>query len=96
MYSQKDVSLINIRFALVYGCVGVGQPSSSVVMGIEADIVKDSSLPKHISFPPRVWRSAVRRVAMLRTITEGKGIFRLGGSGRRVLKTNVGIWWQLV
>ncbi len=72
LYSQKGVSLRNIRFALVYGCVGVGQPSSSVVMGIEKDIVEDSSLPDHISGLPRGWRYAVRRVAMLRAITEGQ------------------------
>jgi hypothetical protein len=72
VYSQKGVSLINIRFALVYGCVGVGQPSSSVVMGIEEDIVEDSSLLDHIFGPPRGLRSAVRRVGMLRAITEGQ------------------------
>ncbi len=29
MYSQKGVSLRNIQFAHVYGCVGVGQPNNS-------------------------------------------------------------------
>ncbi len=29
------MSLSRARFILVYGCLGVGQPSSSVVMGIE-------------------------------------------------------------
>jgi hypothetical protein len=66
------MSLRNFRFARVYGCVGVGQPSSSVVMGIEEDIVEDCSLPDHVSGPPRGWRSAVRRVAMLRAITQGQ------------------------
>ncbi len=42
LYSQKGVSLRNIWFAHVYGCVGIGQPSSFVVMGIEEDIVEDS------------------------------------------------------
>ncbi len=49
MYSQKDVSLRDTRFALVYGYMGVGQPSSYLVMGIEEDIVEYSSLPNHIS-----------------------------------------------
>ncbi len=72
LYSQKGASLRNILFAHVYGCVVVGQPSSSAVMGIEEDIVEDNSLPDHISGPPRGWRSAVRRAAMLRAITEGR------------------------
>jgi hypothetical protein len=66
------VSLLNIRFTRVYGCVGVGHPSSSVVIGIEVDRVEDISFPDHISGPPSGWRSAVRRVAMLRAITEGQ------------------------
>ncbi len=49
MYSQKGVSLRNIRFAHVYDCVGVGQPSSYVVMDIEENIVEDSELPNRIS-----------------------------------------------
>jgi hypothetical protein len=56
----------------VYGCVGVGYPSSSVVIGIEEDRVEDISCPDHISGPPRGWMSAVRRGAMLRAITEGQ------------------------
>ncbi len=35
VFSQNGVSLSRILFTRVYGCVGVGQPSSSVVMGIE-------------------------------------------------------------
>ena len=66
------MSLLNIRFTRVYGCVGVGHPSSSVVIGIEVDRVEDISFPDHISGPPSGWRSAVRRVAMLRAITEGQ------------------------
>jgi hypothetical protein len=72
LYSQKRASLRNIRFAHVYGCVGVGQQSSSVVTGIEEDIVEDILFPDHISGPSRGSRSAVRRVAMLRAITEGQ------------------------
>ncbi len=72
MYSQKGVSLINIRFARVYGCVGVGHSSSSVMIGIEEDRVEDIPFPDHISGPPRGLRSAVRRVAILRAITEGQ------------------------
>ncbi len=72
LYSQKGVILLSIRFTRMYGCVGMGHPFSSMVIGIEEDRVKDSSFPDHISGPPREWRSAVRRVAMLRAITEGQ------------------------
>ncbi len=70
LHSQKGVSLLNIRFTRVYDCVGVEQPSSSVVMSIEEDRGEDSSFPDNISGPPSGWRSAVRRVAMLRAIAE--------------------------
>ncbi len=70
--SQKGVSLSRIRITLVYGCLGVGQPSSSVVMGVEEVREEEVSFPGHISGPPRGWRSAVRRVAMLRAITDGQ------------------------
>jgi hypothetical protein len=72
LFSQKGASLNNIRFTRVYGCVRVGQPSSSVVMGIEEVREEDISFPDHISGPSRGWRSAVRRVAMLRAITDGQ------------------------
>ena len=64
--------MFNIRFTRVYGFVCVGHPSSSVVIGIEEDKVEDISFPDHISGPPRGWRSAVRRLTMLRAITEGQ------------------------
>ena len=97
LYSQKGVSLLSIRLAFVYGCLGVGQPSSSVEIGIEEDKVEDISLPDHISGPPRGWRSAVRRVAIFRAIIRrGRGVVPLGGSGRRVLEASAEIWWQLV
>ena len=64
--------------------MGVGQPSSSVVIGIEEDKVEDISFPDHISGPPRGWRSAVRRVAMLRAIMEGQR----GRSPRREWKAS--------
>ncbi len=35
LVSQKSVSLSKIRLTGVYGCVIVGQPSSSVMLGIE-------------------------------------------------------------
>ena len=66
------MSLRNLRLTRVYGCVDVGHSSSSVVIGIDVDRVEDISFPDHISGPPRGWRSAVRRVAMLRAITEGQ------------------------
>ena len=72
LYSQKGVSLLSIRLTFVYGCLGVGQPSSYVEMGIEEDKVEDISLPDHISGPPMGWRSAVSRVAIFRAITEGQ------------------------
>ena len=71
MCSQKGVSLSKIRLTRVYGCVVVGHPSSSVVMGMEEISEEEISFPDHISGPPRGWRSAVRSVAMLRAITEG-------------------------
>ncbi len=69
--SQNGVSLSRILFTRVYGCVGVGQPSSSVVMGIKEVREEDISFPDHISGPPSGWRSAVRRVAMLRAMNDG-------------------------
>jgi hypothetical protein len=41
LYSQKGVSLLNVRFTRVCGCMGVGRPSSSVVIGIAEDRVED-------------------------------------------------------
>ena len=66
------MSLLSIRFTGVYGCMGVGHPSSSVVIGIKEDSVEYISLSDHISGPPSGWRSAVRRVAMLRAIIDGQ------------------------
>ncbi len=66
------MSLFNIRFTRVHGCVGVRHPSSSVAIGIEEDRVEDIPFPDHMSGLPRGWRSSVRRVAMLRAVTEGK------------------------
>jgi hypothetical protein len=70
--SQKGVSRSRIRFTLVYGCLGVGQPFSSVVMGVEEVREKEISFLDHISGPPRGWRLAVRREAILRAITDGQ------------------------
>ncbi len=70
--SQKGVSRSRIRFTLVYDCLGVGQPSSSAVMRIEEVREKEISFPDHFSGPPRGWRSAMRRVAILRAITDGQ------------------------
>jgi hypothetical protein len=68
--SQNGVSRSRIRFTFVYGWLGVGQPFSSVVMGIVEVREKEISFPDHISGPPRGWRSAVRRVAILRAIAD--------------------------
>ena len=70
--SQNGVSRSRIRFTFVYGWLGDGQPSSSVLMGIDAVRDREISFPDHISGPPRGWRSAVRRVAILRAITDGQ------------------------
>ncbi len=72
LFSQKGVSLSRILFTCVYGCVGVGKLSSSVVIGVEDVREEDISFPGHISGPPRGRRSAVRRVAMLRAMTDGQ------------------------
>jgi hypothetical protein len=40
LYSHKGMSLLNIRLTRVYGCVGVGHWSSSMVIGIEVDRVE--------------------------------------------------------
>ncbi len=61
-----------MRFTRVYGCVGVGHPSSSTVMGIKEDRVDDSSFRDQILGPLRGWRSAVKRVATFRAIAEGQ------------------------
>ncbi len=50
LFSQKGVSLSRIMFTCVYGCVGVGQLSSSVVIGIEEVREEDISFPDHIYF----------------------------------------------
>ena len=72
LFSQKGVSLSRIRLTSVYGCVIVGQPSSSVVIGIEEVSEEEISFPDHISGPPSGWSSAVSSVAMLRAMTEGQ------------------------
>ena len=71
LFSQNGGSLNKIRLTGVYGCAIVGQPSSSVVMGIEEISDEESSFPDHISGPPSGWSSAVSSVAMLRAMTEG-------------------------
>ena len=60
-----------IRLTRVYGCMTVGQPSLSVIIGIEEVSEEEISFPDHISGPPSGRRSAVRSVAMLRAMTEG-------------------------
>ncbi len=67
----EGCELSRIRLTSVYGCVIVGQPSSSVVIGIEEVSEEDISFPDHISGPPSGWRSAVSSVAMLRAMNEG-------------------------
>ena len=55
--------------------------------------MEDISLPDHISGPPRAWRSAVRRVAIFRAITEGQR----GRPPRWEWKANSrGQYWNLV
>jgi hypothetical protein len=61
-----------MRFIGVYSCEGVGQSSSSVVMGISVITVVDIGLPNQISGPPSGWRSVAISVSMLRAIMEGQ------------------------
>jgi hypothetical protein len=65
-------------------------------MGIEEVREEDISFPEHISGPPRGWRSAVRRVAMLRAMTDGQSGLPPRGSGRQVLMGSVGICCRLL
>ncbi len=52
--------------------MGVGHPSTSVVMGMADVIMVDFWLPDQISGPPRGCRSAAMSVAMLRAMMEGQ------------------------
>ena len=52
-------------------CEGVGQSSSSVVMGITAINVVDILLTNQISGPPSGWRSVAISAPTLRAIMEG-------------------------
>ena len=45
LFSHKGVSLSRFRLTSVYGCVIVGQPSSSVVIGIEEVSEEEISFP---------------------------------------------------
>ena len=69
---QRGVSFRRILLLGVYRCEGVGQKSSSVVMGIAVGNVVDMGLPAHISGQPNGCRSAAVSVAMLRAIIEGQ------------------------
>jgi hypothetical protein len=72
LFSQKGVSFRSMVSPRGYGCMRMGQPSSSMVMGIDKDSVDDISFPGHISGPPRGCKPVVRRVALLRAMTEGQ------------------------
>ncbi len=52
--------------------MGVGQPSSSVVIGVALDSAADIGFRDHISGPPSGCKFAARRVAMLRAMMEGQ------------------------
>ncbi len=51
--------------------MGVGHPSSSVVIGMALDNAVDIGFLDIISGPPNGCKSAARRVAMLRAMMEG-------------------------
>jgi len=53
-----------MRLIGVYGCDGIRQPSSFVVMCIVFIGVMDMGLPYHILCPPRGWRYVAISVAM--------------------------------
>ncbi len=69
--SHRGASLWRICVACGKGWSSVGQPSSSVVIGILDVIVVDICLPDQISMPPMGCRSAVSRVATFLPITDG-------------------------
>jgi hypothetical protein len=70
--SQRGMSFRRIQDTGVYNCVGAGQSSSSVVMGIAVINVVDIGFPDQISGPPKRWRYVDMSVAMLRAIMEGQ------------------------
>ena len=72
MFSEEEVSFQIMRFIGVYGCVSVGQSSSSEVMGIIVVTKVDILLPGQVSEPPSGWKSAAISVNMLRVIMEGQ------------------------
>ena len=72
-YSQRGMSFFRIRLTRVYGWVGVGHPSSSVIMGMDNVSVVYMGLPDQILGPPRRLRSVAMSVAMLQAIIEGHG-----------------------
>ncbi len=60
-----------MRSTHVYGWMGVGNPSASVVMGIADERMVDIWLPDQISGPARGCKSTAMSVAMLRAMIEG-------------------------
>jgi hypothetical protein len=61
-----------MRSTRVYGWMGVGHPSASVVMGMADERMVDIWLPDQISGPPRGCRSSAMSVAMVRAMMEGQ------------------------
>jgi hypothetical protein len=72
LYSHRGTSLRRTRLIEVYGCEGVGQPFSSVVMSIAVVSVVDMGSLDQISGPPKGWWSAAMSVAMLRIVMDGQ------------------------
>jgi hypothetical protein len=70
--SHKGASLRGIRYVRVYGWMVVGQPSSSVVIGMSLSSAIDIGFPDQISGPPKGYKSAAISVAMLRAMMEGQ------------------------
>ena len=69
--SNNGVSLRRIRSFRVYGWMGLGQPSPSVVIEMALASAVDIGFPDHISGPPRGCKSATMSVAMFRAMMEG-------------------------
>ena len=70
--SHKGVSLRRILSVRVKGWLVVGQPSSSVLIGMAFVSAIEIGFPDQISGPPRGCKSVAISVAMLRAMMEGQ------------------------
>ena len=68
--SQSAVSFFSVDVASGKAGFFRGQPSSSSWVGMSDEMDVEIPFPDQISGPPMGWRSARRRVAMLRAMTD--------------------------